>query len=179
MYEKLQQNAQQNGFVVQYDETCLERKELATTGLVPFTIVRGTLDNSIPQTVLDNAPYDTVITSFSLCTAEDPATSLKNIVRLLKPGGTYIFIEHILHPPEDEPLLVDGKNVNAKFWRRMQKIANPLWRICGHGCEIIRETAKAIDNTPGWETVSYRYARISDNFLSYFVPMVFGKAIKR
>ncbi|KAJ1828027.1 hypothetical protein LPJ70_007347, partial [Coemansia sp. RSA 2708] len=180
MYGGLQKNAEANGFRVKFDRNTIADDTVHDTavtsdGLIPFDIVRGTLDDpgQIPQLVLDNAPYDTVITSFSLCTAKDPEASLKNIVRLLKPGGAYIFIEHIRHPPPNDPLLVDGHDIDGVFWSRMQSLFNPLWNILGHGCHIIRETGKTIEQTPGWESVDYRYARIGGDILSYFVPMAF------
>ncbi|KAJ2502883.1 hypothetical protein GGH96_000753 [Coemansia sp. RSA 1972] len=185
MFEKLQANAEGHGFSVNYDlQTCMDNNNQGTvtdnSDSVPFTISRGTFDDpeSIPQTVWDNAPYDTVVTSFSLCTASNPKESIRNIVQLLKPGGTYIFIEHILHPPPGDPLVVDGGHINGAFWSRMQKLVSPVWNFFGHGCHITRETDKSIVDTPGWDSVEYKYARVGGDVLSYFVPMAFGKAIK-
>ncbi|KAJ2338610.1 hypothetical protein GGF43_006838, partial [Coemansia sp. RSA 2618] len=68
MFEKLQQNAEKHGFCVKYDrQTCTEGDNYDTVTdndrLVPFNIVRGTLDDSenVPQSTLDNAPYDTIV----------------------------------------------------------------------------------------------------------------------
>ncbi|KAJ2829375.1 hypothetical protein IWW50_000892 [Coemansia erecta] len=185
MFDGLQKNAENHGFRVEYDrQTCTEDTYQDTVtdngDLMPFSIVRGTLDDSedIPQSVLDNAPYDTIVTSFSLCTARNPEESIRNIVRLLKPGGAYIFIEHILHPPSGHPLIVDGDDINGTFWNKMQMVFDPLWSWIAHGCHITRETEKWIADTPGWESVQYGYARVGGDILSYFVPMAFGKAVK-
>ncbi|KAJ2241020.1 hypothetical protein GGH97_004441, partial [Coemansia sp. RSA 475] len=87
LYDQLHKNAETNGFCVEYDHKSYPNcKELGTIptreNMVPFNIVRGTLDDpdNIPQCVLDNAPYDTVLTSFSLCTVKDPEATIKNII---------------------------------------------------------------------------------------------------
>ncbi|KAJ2161222.1 hypothetical protein GGF46_001650 [Coemansia sp. RSA 552] len=184
MYGGLQKNAEDNGFCVKYDgETYPDGKGTPVKDyqdLVPFHIVRGTLDDEaqVPTSVLANAPYDTIITSFSLCTARNLQESIRSIVRLLKPGGMYIFIEHIRHPPVGDPLVLEDNGVDGRFWGAMQGIVNPLWRILGHGCEVNRHTAQTIDSTSGWESVEYKYVRIGGDILSYFLPMTFGKAIK-
>lgn len=38
--------------------------------------------------------YDTVIEAFGLCAHEDPVEALKNMVKLLKPGGRLVLLEH-------------------------------------------------------------------------------------
>ncbi len=39
--------------------------------------------------------FDTIVTSFVLCTVPDPLLGLKNIYKVLKPGGKAIFVEHM------------------------------------------------------------------------------------
>ncbi|KAJ2888319.1 hypothetical protein GGI21_006743, partial [Coemansia aciculifera] len=76
MYTRLQANAETNGFSVDYDiKSYPEGKSLNTASpkagaVVPFKIVRGTLDDikNIPEAVLAQAPFDSILTSFSLCT---------------------------------------------------------------------------------------------------------------
>ncbi|KAJ2369558.1 hypothetical protein H4S01_000925 [Coemansia sp. RSA 2610] len=182
MYEKLQANAEKCGFSVEYDKLSYPegKSESADQSGVPFKIVRGVLDDrkTIPQAVLDNAPYDTVLTSFSLCSAKNINATLDNIVRLLKPGGAHIFIEHVRHPPRDDPHVVEDNGINARFWGIVQDIINPVWSVCGKGCHCNLETGKIIAATDGWESVNYKSVRPAEALPSRIMPLTFGKAIK-
>lgn len=42
--------------------------------------------------------FDTVCACFVHCTIGDPPAALREIARVLKPGGTYLFLEHVLDP---------------------------------------------------------------------------------
>ncbi|KAJ1862134.1 hypothetical protein LPJ78_004899, partial [Coemansia sp. RSA 989] len=132
----------------------------------------------IPQAVLDGAPYDTILTSFSLCTAKDPEATINNIIRLLKPGGAYVFIEHVRQPPPGDPLVIEDNNVNAELWGKIQDWLNPVWKIIGHGCCIDRRTGETIANAQGWESVEYKNVRPVIDLQSRVMPLSFGKAIK-
>ncbi|KAJ1667143.1 hypothetical protein IW140_001603 [Coemansia sp. RSA 1813] len=183
LYDKLHKNAEQNGFCVSYDrQTFPEGLGLESTkdGMIPFNIVRGTLDDAskIPQAVLDGAPYDTVLTSFSMCTVKDPESTVRNIVSLLKPGGKYVFIEHVLQPDIGDPHVVEENNVNARFWARVQRFINPLWKKIGHGCNINRRTGNIIASASGWESVDYRSIRPVIDLQSRIMPLSFGIATK-
>ncbi|KAJ1989436.1 hypothetical protein GGI25_006076 [Coemansia spiralis] len=185
LYSHLHKNAEKNGFCVQYDrQSYPDGKESNTVAvrdnMVPFTIVRGTLDKKslIPQAVLDGAPYDTILTSFSMCTVKDPESTAKNIIKLLKPGGKYVFIEHVLQPDVDDPHVVEDNGVDAKFWAGVQKFINPLWKIIGHGCHINRRTGDTIASIDGWESVDYKSVRPAIDLQSRIMPLSFGIATK-
>lgn len=42
----------------------------------------------------NNVKYDTVVEAFGLCAHEDPVTALKNMAKLLRPGGRIVLLEH-------------------------------------------------------------------------------------
>ncbi|KAJ1787446.1 hypothetical protein LPJ59_005729, partial [Coemansia sp. RSA 2399] len=185
LYDKLHKNAEDNGFCVSYDQLTYPEgagldMESTKDDMVPFNIVRGTLDDEskIPQAVLDGAPYDTVLTSFSMCTVKDPEATVKNIVSLLKPGGKYVFIEHVLQPDVGDPHVIEDNNVNVKFWARFQMFINPLWKIIGHGCHINRRTGNIIANASGWASVDYTSVRPVIDLQSRIMPLSFGIAKK-
>jgi ubiquinone/menaquinone biosynthesis C-methylase UbiE len=46
----------------------------------------------------DDASFDTVVATFVHCTIPNPRTALAEITRVLKPGGAYLFIEHVRSP---------------------------------------------------------------------------------
>ena len=76
---------------------------------------------------IDSNSIDTVIMTFVLCSVPEsvPEKILLEAHRVLKPGGKFIFIEHILANPETSP-----------FINRFQKTIEPLWGIIGDGCQF-------------------------------------------
>ena len=71
--------------------------------------------------------YDMVISTLVLCSVPAPAHTLAEIRRVLKPGGRFIFIEHVAAP-------------RGTFRRRLQNILKPLWKPLSDGCHPNRET---------------------------------------
>jgi ubiquinone/menaquinone biosynthesis C-methylase UbiE len=43
----------------------------------------------------DDASFDTVVGAYVFCTIPDPDAALAELARVLKPGGQYIFLEHV------------------------------------------------------------------------------------
>ena len=74
----------------------------------------------------DNS-FDSVVSTFVLCSVKSPENSLKEIKRVLKPNGKLYFIEHVLEK-EHYSLI------------RWQKLIQPFWKyMCGN-CHLTRET---------------------------------------
>ncbi|KAJ2461660.1 hypothetical protein GGF42_000049 [Coemansia sp. RSA 2424] len=185
MYPRLQANAEANGFCVEYDRTSYPDKKaqdtaMSNTRTVPFKIVRGTLDDvaNIPEAVLAQAPFDSILTSFSLCTVRDPETAVRNIQSLLKPGGAFYFIEHVRQPDPKDPTVVEDNGVDAVFWGKFQDWITPIWKIGGHGCHVNRQSGLTIANIGGWKAVDYKSVRPVIDLQSRIMPLSFGKAIK-
>ncbi|KAJ2449534.1 hypothetical protein EV183_004846 [Coemansia sp. RSA 2336] len=183
LFSGLQKNAEDNGFLVNYANSQDSSQDIqdAPEGTVPFIIVRDTLDDpdKIPSAVCDNGPYDTVLTSFSLCTAENPQAALDSIFKLLKPGGTYVFLEHILHPAEDDATVLEHEHLNVKLWTKLQDWLTPFSKFFFHGCHLNRQTDKMILNMDGWESIEYKGVRQTHGMQYKLLPFVYGKAIKK
>jgi ubiquinone/menaquinone biosynthesis C-methylase UbiE len=47
------------------------------------------------QLPFDDGSFDTVTAAFVHCTIPDPAAALREIARVLRPGGQYLFLEHV------------------------------------------------------------------------------------
>jgi len=73
--------------------------------------------------------FDTVVTTFTLCSVADQAAVLAEIRRVLKPGGTALFLEHGAAPDCGV----------AKWQRRIE----PLWKRIGGNCHLTRPISKA------------------------------------
>jgi ubiquinone/menaquinone biosynthesis C-methylase UbiE len=74
--------------------------------------------------------FDTVVSTLVLCTVGDQGRVLRELGRVLTPGGRLLFIEHVR---SDEPRLA--------AW---QDRLNGLSRIVAHGCNCNRSTVDAI-----------------------------------
>ena len=78
--------------------------------------------------------FDTVTLTMVLCTAPDPPAVLREIGRVLKPGGRFLFLEHVRSP---DPALA--------WWQ--DRLATP-WRLFGKGCNCNRDALAAIEQSP-------------------------------
>jgi ubiquinone/menaquinone biosynthesis C-methylase UbiE len=107
---------------------------------------------------LDDDSVDHVVATFVLCTVDEPNRALAEIRRVLKPGGSFVFMEHVR--AQDERL--------AAWQDRMA----PAWRRFGHGCNCNRRTAETIDAFGGLELERVRRSR-----QPYAVPLVRPLAI--
>jgi ubiquinone/menaquinone biosynthesis C-methylase UbiE len=100
----------------------LAQKRLAASS-VP--VHRTGLDGqSIP---LPDDSCDTAISTWTLCTIPDVATALQEVRRVLKPGGTFHFVEHGLAPGEDEKV------------QRLQHRLEPMQKRIFGGCHLTRQ----------------------------------------
>ncbi len=79
---------------------------------------------------LDSHSADTVVLTFTLCTIPEWETALKQMKRVLKPGGKLLFCEHGAAP--DEAVA------------RWQNRINPLWNKIAGGCHLNRKIPELI-----------------------------------
>ena len=78
----------------------------------------------------DDASFDTVVGTWVLCSVQEPSEALAEIVRVLKPGGNFRFVEHVRREPGF-----------SGFW---QSAIAPMWRWVGAGCDPDRDTERSI-----------------------------------
>ncbi len=74
---------------------------------------------------------DGVVATLVLCGVDDPRRVLSEVRRVLKPGGTFFFVEHVIAP--------EGTKT-----RVAQKVLVRPHRWLFNGCEINRDTASVI-----------------------------------
>lgn len=77
---------------------------------------------------------DTVVATLVLCTVPDPAAALAEVARVLRPGGKFLFLEHVR---AQEPGL-------ARWQDRLER----PWRFLGDGCHCNRDTVATIEDSP-------------------------------
>jgi SAM-dependent methyltransferase len=68
--------------------------------------------------------YDTALSTWTLCTIPDVAAALREVLRVLKPGGAFHFVEHGLAPDESV--------------RRWQRRLEPVQKRVFGGCHLTR-----------------------------------------
>jgi len=90
------------------------------------TVVDATAE-AIP---LPDRAFDVVVSTLVLCSVESPARSLAEVWRVLRPGGTLLFLEHVAAE-------VPGR----LFW---QRVLEPGWRFMAGNCHLTRRTADVI-----------------------------------
>ncbi|BAC90612.1 class I SAM-dependent methyltransferase [Gloeobacter violaceus] len=108
-----------------------------------------------------DASVDAVVSTMALCTVTRLADTFNEILRVLKPGGRFIFIEHVAAP-------------NGTALRRIQNMAQPLWHVVYAGCYPNRELWTAIERA-GFADVHLEHFRLPILVES---PHIAGVAIK-
>jgi ubiquinone/menaquinone biosynthesis C-methylase UbiE len=74
--------------------------------------------------------FDTVVCSFVLCTIPEPARAVRELARVLRPGGKLLFLEHVVAP--------------AGARRLFQRLLNAPMRPILCGCEVTRDSERVI-----------------------------------
>ena len=136
-------------------EPSLEMRRVAerATHRVGFEVeLIGLSAEEIP---LEDDAVDTVLITYTLCTIVEHEPALREMSRVLKPGGELMFCEHGAAPD-------DGV-------RRWQDRLNPIWKRVGGGCNLNRPIPDLIERAgfevtnletmyiPGWRPASFNY----------------------
>ena len=69
-----------------------------------------------------DASFDTAISSLVLCSVDSPPAALAELRRVLRPGGTLRFYEHVR---SESPLGARGQDAVAPVWRRLAGGCHP------------------------------------------------------
>ena len=109
-----------------------------------------------------NESVDAVVSTLVLCSVRDQAQTLREVLRVLKPGGRFVFVEHVA-APRDTGL------------RRLQGLVRPVWQVASDGCHPDRETWLAIEQA-GFEHVRLEHFRLDAGLAA---PHIAGVAIKQ
>ncbi|WP_073975118.1 class I SAM-dependent methyltransferase [Erythrobacter donghaensis] len=77
-----------------------------------------------------DASFDCVVCTFTLCSVDEPAQVMREMRRILRPGGAVLFLEHGLAP-----------DAGVRAW---QGRIEPVWKRLAGGCHLTRPIAGAL-----------------------------------
>ncbi|CAN8000486.1 unnamed protein product [Ixodes hexagonus] len=111
---------------------------------------------------------DVVVTNHVLCGVDDVNLALKEIARVLVPGGKFFYVEHMRH--------------DARDWRRyVQLVFDPVWRRVFGGWRLTRDLKAALETCGHFAFVSQCkiYSAWNKTAGVLLNPVLFGIATKR
>jgi len=102
---------------------------------------------------LPDHSVDTVISSLVLCSVSDPDGVLAEVRRILRPGGTYRFVEHVAAP-------------SGTPTRALQRAVRRPWAWTFEGCSCERDLARSI-RAAGFTHVDVAPHRLHSPFVPF------------
>lgn len=87
----------------------------------PVEVIQADAQERLP---FEDSSFDTVTTTFTLCSIPKPELALAEMRRVIRPSGHYLFLEH-------------GLALGPKI-QRWQRRLTPINRIVGCGCHLDR-----------------------------------------
>ena len=111
----------------------------------------------------NDASFDVVVSTLVLCTVDDVPRALRELHRVLRPGGKLLFIEHVR---ADDPALA-----------RTQDRMLPINVRIAHGCHPNRRTLDSIREA-GFEVSSLEHDTLK-HAPKFIRPLIVGVATRR
>ena len=137
--------------------TLLERAAAAGARAEVRGITAETMD-------VESESVDVVLSTLVLCSVDDPVRVLDDVHRALRPGGRFVFLEHVAAP-------------SGSTLRRAQDLAAPLWRFVCDGCHPNRDVEAAIRRS-GFAAVDVERFRLPVRDTLVVSPHIAGTATK-
>lgn len=110
--------------VVTEPEAPMRRRLLAKVGAAPVPVeVVAAPAEALP---FDDGEFDTVVSTLVLCSVDDPRAAVREVRRVLKPGGRFVFLEH-----------GGGEGRRAEWQHRLDGV----WSTVNAGCHLTRNVA--------------------------------------
>ena len=117
-----------------YPKTITWLHAVDPANLLPKIVMERSVGQSFPIRIqhltaealpYDDHSFDFVVSTWTLCTIPDPVKALREVRRVVKPGGVFLFLEH-------------GRSEDKKVASWQDRL-NPLQNIIGCGCNLNRQ----------------------------------------
>lgn len=146
-----------------YPQAVTSLTALDPATLLPKKVARRISRGSLPVELVrlsaemlpfEDGRFDCAVSTWTLCTIPNPVAALREVRRVLKPSGTYVFLEH-------------GRSDDA-WVAKWQDFFNPIERVIACGCNL---------NRPIDALISQGGLKIDrlDRFLLPGVPRIVGE----
>lgn len=112
-------------------ERMMDERVGERAGRAPAPVHRVRLDAAALP--FPNDVFDTVVSTWTLCSIRDLHAALAELRRVLRPEGRFLFLEH---GASDAPLAA-----------ALQVVLNPLQQVVGRGCHLTRRLDAAVRET--------------------------------
>ncbi|MDN5937666.1 MAG: class I SAM-dependent methyltransferase [Salinisphaera sp.] len=90
---------------------------------------------SVEDLPMEDATFDAVVSTLVLCSAADPAKAVSEVFRVLRPGGQFVFREHVAADPQHD----------ASRYKWQGRI-EPIWKRVMDNCHLRRTTDRCIQD---------------------------------
>ncbi|KAM5288728.1 thiol S-methyltransferase TMT1A [Ctenodactylus gundi] len=106
---------------------------------------------------------DVVVCTLVLCSVRSQEQVLREVRRVLRPGGAFYFMEHVA---------AESSTWNY-FW---QQVLDPVWRVVFDGCNLTRESWKALERA-GFSKLKLQHLQAPLTWV-LVRPHIYGYAVK-
>lgn len=111
---------------------------------------------------VQDGTMDAMVCTLVLCTVQNPDKVLQEAKRILRPGGAFFFMEHVVAE-------------ESSWIYFFQHVFQPLWYYSCDGCEMTRATWRNVEEA-GFSEVQLRH--IQAPFFALIKPHIVGYAVK-
>ncbi|KFU86969.1 Methyltransferase-like 7A, partial [Chaetura pelagica] len=123
-----------------------------------FLVAAGEDLHQVPS-----SSVDAVVCTLVLCSVSNITGTLREVLRVLRPGGAFYFLEHVA---------ADRSSWNY-FW---QQVCHPTWKLLFDGCCITREAWKNLEEA-NFSELKLRHIKV-ELPCPPITPHIIGYAVK-